>query len=134
MINLNDMFNLTQENLKELFFHEVYDYFLESNIKFNHDIQIRGISGYEHKFDFAIGVSKQSQERLIRLVTNPKHKQVAENILFSFVDLEKSHRKFKGIVIYKGEASEIFLTAFKEYSYDAFSWEEKDQIVEILRE
>lgn len=131
LANLNDLFNYTTQNIQELFFHDVYNYLLESNVQFNPNIQLRG-AGFEHRFDFAIGMSKNSPEKLIKLVAHPNNKQKAELCLFSFVDLQKTSRKFRGVVIYKGKANDRFLEAFNKYNYSAYSWEEKEEVIKVL--
>jgi len=133
LVTLNDFFNYTEQNVKELFFYDVYNTLKEKNIQFNYNFQLLGTSGFGHKIDFGIGVTKAKSERLIKLVANPTHKQLAELCLFAFIDLEKANREFIGIILYKGKPSSAFLDAFEKYNYKTLSWdEEKEEVMEIL--
>jgi len=133
LLSINDFFNYTEKNITELFFYEVYKVLVEQEIQFNQEINISGKSGYPHKFDFAIGLTRNKSERLISLIPKPNRKQKAELSLFAFTDLEKAGRKFTGAVLYKGEPSEDFLRAFENYDFKAYSWEdEREQVLELL--
>lgn len=133
LITLNDLFNYTQQNIKELFFDEVYNALHDRDIPFTPNLQLRGATGYEHRFDFSIGVRKGREESLIRLVSDPTQSDVVQKYLFSFVDLESIGRKFVGIVIYKGEATSTFLEAIKAYKYKTYSWkEQKEDVLKVL--
>lgn len=135
LITLNDFFNYTQQNVKELFFYDVYDKFKKSEVIFSPNVSISGNSGYYHKFDFTIGVKKDRPETLIRLIATPSNKQSAEAYIFSFIDIRKSNRRFKAMIIYRGgeKVSEAFLQACKQYEVETYSWDKKEEIVEILR-
>ncbi len=135
LITLNDFFNYTQQNVKELFFYDVFDHFKKSGVTFNYNFNIIGKTGYSHKFDFGIGIKAERPEILIKLVATPSNKQIAEATLFAFVDLRNLNRKFKGMIIYQGTeetANKKFLEACKNYEVPAYSWENKEQVVKEL--
>ena len=87
LITLNDFFNYTQQNVKELFFYDVYNIFKKSEVVFNPNVNIAGSGGYYHRFDFAIGMKNERPETLIRLIATPSNKQNVEAYLFSFIDI-----------------------------------------------
>jgi hypothetical protein len=133
LITLNDLFNYTQQNIKDLFFFEVYNALREKEIQFTPNFQLRGSSGYEHRIDFSIGVIRNKEEQLIRLVSDPTQTDVVEKYIFSFVDLANAGRKFEGIIIYKGEPTLTFLDAIKAYKYKNYSWQkQKEDVIEML--
>jgi hypothetical protein len=133
LLAINDFFNYTERNISELFFYEVYNAFLESNVQFTPEITISGKSGYQHRFEFAIGITKNKPQRLISLIPNPNRKQRAEACIFAFLDLQRTERKFTGAVIYKGKASDNFINAFKNYDFKVYSWEdEKEGVISLV--
>lgn len=133
LLSVNDFFNYTERNITELFFYEVYKVLVEKEIQFNQEITIAGKSGFQHKFDFAIGLTKKKSERLVSLIPKPDRKQKAELCLFAFTDLEKTGRKFTGTVLYKGDPTDEFLKAFENYDFKAYSWEEeREEVLELL--
>ena len=133
LLSVNDFFNYTEQNIKELFFYEVYNALLEAEIQFTPEITISGQSSYQHRFEFAVGLTKNKPQRLVSLIPTPNRKQRAESCLFAFTDLQRTGRNFIGTVLYKGEPNENFINAFKNYDFKVFSWEkEKEAVLELL--
>ena len=129
LVTLNDFFNYTQDNIKELFFYDVLNSLLEREISFTPNIQLRGSSGYEHRIDFSIGMLRNKPEQLIQIVSNPSQTHVAERCLFAFIDIKNTERDFTGIILYKGDASSTFLEAVKSYKHLAYSWDDQKEVV-----
>ena len=133
LLAINDFFNSTEKNITDLFYYEIYNALMEANIPFNPNITISGKSGYPHRFDFAVGLTRNKPERLVNLIPKPDRKQKAELCLFAFNDLVNAGKKFIGAVLYKGEPTDDFLKAFENYELKAYSWEkEKDTVLELL--
>ena len=135
LITLNDFFNYTQQNVKELFFYDVYDTFKKSEVIFNPTVSIAGSGGYYHRFDFAVGMKNERPETLIRLIATPSNKQNVGAYIFSFIDIRQFNRKFRAMIIYKAgeKVNEHFLQTCKKHDIETYSWENKEKIVEILR-
>ncbi len=133
LVTLNDFFNYTEQNVKELFFYDVFNTLLEKGVAFTPNLQLRGSSGYEHRFDFSIGITKNKEEQLIQLIADPTQTNVAQRCLFAFIDVTKTDRRFSGIILYKGEAPATFLDAIKSYKYKTYSWDtQKEQVMEAV--
>lgn len=97
MASVDDMYLLSSSSVRQLFAEDVGSWMLEHDISAVEGPSFTGRSGLPQKFDYAIGRSKRSPERLIKAVNNPTASGI-RNVLFSWEDVKQSRRDSRGYV------------------------------------
>ncbi|EEC6572514.1 DUF1829 domain-containing protein, partial [Listeria monocytogenes] len=62
------------------------------------NVQVAGKTGNMVSFDFSIGMTKQTNQKLIKAVYNPTS-EAFKDPLFSFIDIEDNSREIDKIII-----------------------------------
>ncbi len=86
---MNDLFVLSQPSVESFFLEDVGLWLDQHDIRYVPDARFNGRSGFEHKFDFVIPKSRNSPERLVNSINNPK-KDTAQTAAFSWMDTKES--------------------------------------------
>lgn len=73
LLFLNDMYILSQSNVKNIFTEDVSQVFDDNNIIYSQDIIINGKSGMSHKFEFLIPGVKDKKEKFVKAVSVPNN-------------------------------------------------------------
>ena len=97
MASVDDMFLLSQDNVRNLFTEDVREWLLDRGISFVPGPSFTGRSGLPFKFDYAIGQNRNNPMRLIKTVNNPT-KQGIQNALFGWEDVKASRSDCVGFV------------------------------------
>lgn len=127
MASVDDMYVLSQPSVRSLFAEDVGAWMLEHGIVAVEGPSFTGRSGMTHKFDYAIGKSKRSGERLIKAVNNP-HRAGVQNALFGWEDVKASRRDSEGFVFLNaknvtgGSVPEESILACRNYSLTPVIW------------
>ena len=95
--SVDDLFCLNRDSVRNMFKEDVESWFLDNDIRFVEGADLQGKSGLSHKFDYAIGRSKSSPERLIRTVNNPSISKV-ESVFFGWNDVSQARGMDLGYV------------------------------------
>ncbi|MFV0482222.1 MAG: DUF1828 domain-containing protein [Campylobacteraceae bacterium] len=133
IISVNDMFVLTENKVKNLFFEDVGQYFNENDIRFSSNMNIEGRSRLLHKFEYVIPHSRSYNERLVRLSNNPKLENV-KAILFSFEDIRGVRESIDYIFFndMQNRVQDEFIQAVREYNIKPVLWSQKDMYLSEL--
>lgn len=98
MLDINDMFYLSTDNVASVFCEDVIKFFDSSDIYYSQDIRVTGKSGLTHDFPFVLQRNKNHLERMIKL-SNKLDKSEAERIMFAWSDVSENRRDSQLIVL-----------------------------------
>ena len=135
ILKINDLTQLSHNNIKTLFNEEVENFMLDNDIRYTKDIVLIGKSKLQSNYDFTIGRSKRAPERIIKLIKSIDSNQV-KGTIFSWEDV-KENRDYDSQLITiindpNRKASKDSLNAFKEYNIKPLLWSERDKYKELL--
>ncbi|MCX8566744.1 MAG: protein of unknown function DUF1829 [Glomeribacter sp. 1016415] len=85
ILAVNDLFYIAQSNVANFFLEDVGLWLDNADVRYVERVTLKGHSGYDHRFDFAIPKSKHAPERLLRVINNP-NKENAQNVAFAWLD------------------------------------------------
>lgn len=138
MASVDDMYMLSQPSVRRLFAEDVGSWMLDHGIAVVEGPSFTGRSGMPQKFDYAIGRSKRSPERLIKAVNNPNRAGI-QNALFGWEDVKASRKDSDGYVFLNtkntsdGRVSEESLAACRNYGITPVMWGvNEDEYIERL--
>lgn len=135
MVTVNDMFYLSSPFVSSLFYEDVISWLDKEEIRFSTRIKFTGKSGYDHMFDALIPKSKNSPERIVQTMTNPK-KDAAENLVFKWMDTRETRiQDSKLFAFLNDENIEVHLSvvdALKNYDLVPVLWSERDKYRDSL--
>lgn len=98
MLDINDMFYLSTDNVASVFCEDVIKFFDSSDIYYSQDIRVTGKSGLTHDFPFVLQKNKNHSERMIKL-SNKLDKSEAERIMFAWSDVSENRKESQLIVL-----------------------------------
>lgn len=134
IMSVDDIFYSTKPTNPDAFFFEDVEAWLDSlEIRYTPRLTLVGRSQFQNYFDFAIPRSKNSNERLIKLVNRPTS-DAARLALFSWSDIQ-AEREASFYVIYRKPENKDdanFKTAFNSYDATPIPWDSRAQFANCL--
>ena len=135
MIKVSDMFCLARQNIKSLFIEEVKDFFTQNEIYGIQNLSFAGKSGLLSTYDFAISPSKNSSERLIKVVNNLDVTK-AGYITFLWGDTKEVRPAGSKLYVFIQDTnktvSQKAVNAMKEYQIKPVLWSERASYIHEL--
>lgn len=135
ILQINDMFMLSQESVFSLFKEDVELYLSSRDIRYSKDVKLTGKSGYDHNIDFLFSASKSSPEILMKTINNPT-KEAATSAIFTFNDInEFRDTPTRNFLVYNdlnNQASADVLRAMQVYKIEARPWSRKEELAAVL--
>ncbi|EAC3892930.1 TPA: DUF1828 domain-containing protein [Listeria monocytogenes] len=98
IVRINDMLLTTRNKTINFFTDDIQEYLLNNGISITPNVQVAGKTGNMVSFDFSIGMTKQTNQKLIKAVYNPTS-EAFKDPLFSFIDIEDNSREIDKIII-----------------------------------
>ncbi len=135
MAKVSDMFYLSRGSVQSIFLDDVQSFFDANDIRYVNNICLIGRSKLTTHYDFAIARSKNSPERLIKVVNN-MNLDAARNIIFSWNDTKDFRQK--GTKLYTfiqntdKKISEDAVAAIQAYGINTALWSEKEKYIQEL--
>ena len=140
IISITDLAYTNTTNVKNLFYEEVYSYFVENKPSYNFipDIDLQGKSTLSHKFDYLF-FTKKSGGNAVKLINRLDTKTV-KSILFSWEDTyaqrkERYNEDLSMSVIINDKDKKInstLISALNEYKVKDLYWSDKKTIQKEL--
>ncbi|MFP9118619.1 DUF1828 domain-containing protein [Flavobacterium sp. RNTU_13] len=132
IIEINDLYVLSQANVSSIFKDDVRSYLEELNVIYTPDFISKGSTGLEFNFDFQIA---QKNKEIVIKSFNSVNKSNIPNFLFSWDDIKHVREKItkkevSAIAIINDVDKEIkpeFLDALKQKHADYILWSQKDK-------
>lgn len=134
LLSVYDMYLLSEAKVESFFFDDVCKYFDAHDVRYTPNVQFTGKSNFSHHFDFSIPKSKNSLERLIKLLNTPR-KDLALSQIFTFEDTQLNRPESTGIVIINDSTQNVsddLIGAFEQYDITPIKWSEKENYLEKL--
>lgn len=137
IIKISDLFYLASSNVKSLFNEDVRNFFDTNDIRYIQNVQFQGKSKFNSNFDFAIPHSKESPDKLVKLLNDPRSDNV-KSIIFSWEDTKEVRNNLHETQLYtlindtNKSISTDSLNALSQYGIKCINWSEKDKVIPIL--
>jgi hypothetical protein len=134
LLAINDMSQLSTDNVTSIFKEEVADFLTLSQIGYIPDVNIVGKSSFQHHIDFAI--PSPYGEFLVKTLNVPKKDQVMSS-LFIFSDIKEQRDKSHNVIFYNdtldgAKLSQESQKALEEYGVETFKWSDKQSLAARL--
>lgn len=135
MLSINDMFVLNRENISNIFFEEVSNYFELNNISYIENITFIGKSNLQNSYDFTIPKSKGNPERIINVV-NTMNITKSKQIIFSWNDISPTRKS--GTINYviindKNNVNDEAISALKNYGILPILWSKINENIALFK-
>lgn len=135
MVKVSDLFYLSRNNVQSVFVEDVQKFFDAHDIRYVDNICLTGKSKLTTHYDFAIAHSKNSAERLIKVVNN-LDLNAARNIIFAWNDTKDMRQHETNLYTFiqnvDRKVSDDALGALREYGINPALWTEKDKYISEL--
>lgn len=135
MVKVSDMFYLSKSNVQSVFLDDVQSFLDKNDVRYIENICITGKSKLATHYDFAIGRSKNSAERLIKVVNN-MDLNAARNIIFAWNDTKEGRQHDTKLYTFiqntDKKVSQDAVGALKEYGIHPALWTEKENYIAEL--
>jgi len=133
MLAVDDLYYLAQPHVASLLWDDVREWFAQKGISHIAGIKLGGISGYDHKFDFAIPETRERPERLLRTINTPQR-----NSVLTFVTAWQDVRELRpagtrAIAVLNDIGQTVRqreVDALAEYDIGSVLWSQREQHVE----
>lgn len=106
-----------------------------SEIRYTPNVNLAGLRGYSHRFEFVIPKSRARPERVLRAFNQP-NRTAAQTMAFSWIDTKKA--RSAGSTAYailndvdRPPADEVLL-AMRSYEITPIPWSERGAVLEEL--
>ncbi len=134
MLSVNDLFCLAQPTVYQFFTEVVTHWLDEKAIRFSPQVSFAGKSTFTHHYNFLITKSKQSPERLLKVMNSPS-RDYAQQVAFSWIDTRGTRPAASECFVLLNDTEEIpagVLTSLKQYDLVPVPWKEREQFTERL--
>ena len=131
MLKINDLFFLSNSNVKSLFDEQVKNFFDAQGISYLPDVLLRGKSKLCTTFEFAIPHTAKKEERFIKLANNINANFV-RNIIFAWTDTKANRSAPSRLITLindnNGKVTSSCIEALQEYEILPILWSEKEKL------
>lgn len=131
ILSVSDMFFLAAPYIKSIFLEDVQGWLDECDIRFSPNIIIKGLSGFDRKFDFVIPKSKKAPERLLKAINNPT-KNAADLFIMDWLDTKDSRSDGSSAFVFVNDTEKTIAPAIpqalKNYGIACCPWSERDSV------
>lgn len=134
ILAVNDLFCLAQPTVYPFFTEDVSKWLDEKAIRFSPQVAFSGKSTLSHHYDFLIPKSKQSPERLLKVMNTPS-RDYAKQVAFSWIDTRETRPAASECFVLLNDAEGIpadVLTSLEQYDMVPVPWGEREQFTERL--
>ena len=131
---VNDLFCLAQPTVYPFFTVDVSKWLDEKGIRFSPQVSFSGKSTFSHHYDFLIPKSKQSPERLLK-VMNTSIRDYAKQFAFSWIDTRETRPVASECFVLLNDVEGIpagVLMSLEQYDMVPVPWGEREQFIERL--
>ena len=134
MINIDDMFMLSQNRVASLFLDDIRVFFDKNEIFYTENVNFLGKSGFFYSYEYLLQRTKNKPERLCKVINNP-NKQNLQNTLFMWNDTKETRNEDAKLIVFLNDENKIdsgVIEGFKNYDVNTILWSEKEKSLEIL--
>lgn len=134
MLNIDDMFMLSQNKIVSLFLDDIQAYFDSNDIFYSENVSFTGKSGFIHIYDYLLQRTKKQPERLCKAINNATRSNM-ESTLFTWDDTKETRKEDSKLIVLLNDENRIergIVEAFNRYDVDCVLWSEKDKYKDKL--
>lgn len=135
MLNVDDMFMLSQNKVASIFLEDVTEFLDSKEIFYSKDVSFIGKSGFVYSYEYLLQRTKEKPERLCKVINNP-NKQNFQNTIFMWNDTKETREKDSQLIVFLNDENQIDSTViegFKNYEVNTISWSEREKYLNLLR-
>lgn len=134
MINVDDMFMLSQNKVASLFLEDVKNFLDAKDIFYTRDVNFVGKSGFVYSYEYLIQRTKEKPERLCKVINNP-NKQNFQSTMFMWNDTKETRDDNSQLIVFLNDENRIdsnVIEGFNKYNVDTIPWSERDKYLDKL--
>ena len=135
MLNIDDMFMLSQNKVASIFLEDVTEFLDSRDIFYSKDVSFVGKSGFIYSYEYLLQRTKEKPERLCKVINNP-NKQNFQNTIFIWNDTKETRDNDSQLIVFLNDENKIDATViegFKNYNVNTIPWSEREKHLELLR-
>ena len=135
MLNIDDMFMLSQNKVASIFLEDVTEFLDSRDIFYSKDVSFVGKSGFIYSYEYLLQRTKEKPERLCKVINNP-NKQNFQNTIFMWNDTKETRDNNSQLIVFLNDENKIDATVieeFKNYNVNTIPWSEREKHLELLR-
>ena len=135
MLNIDDMFMLSQNKVASIFLDDVTNFLDEKEIFYSKDVNFIGKSGFLYSYEYLIQRSKTQPERLCKVINNP-NRQNFQNTIFMWNDTKETRNYDSKLIVFLNDENKIdsnVMDGFKNYNVDTIPWSRKNDYINLLK-
>ena len=135
MLNVDDMFMLSQNKVASIFLENVTEFLDSKEIFYSKDVSFIGKSGFVYSYEYLLQRTKDKPERLCKVINNP-NKQNFQNTIFMWNDTKETRDNDSQLIVFLNDENKIDATViegFKNYNVNTIPWSEREKHLELLR-
>ena len=134
MLNIDDMFMLSQNKVASIFLDDVTKFLDEKEIFYSKDVNFIGKSGFLYSYEYLLQRTKTKPERLCKVINNP-NKQNFQNTMFMWNDTKDTRKNDSKLIVFLNDENNIdsgIIDGFKNYNVDTIPWSKKEKYIHLL--
>ena len=134
MLNVDDMFMLSQNKIVSLFLEDIKSFLDKKDIYYTRDVSFVGKSGFVYSYEYLIQRTKEKPERLCTAINNP-NKQNFQSTMFMWNDIKETRDNDSKLIVFLNDENKVdasILEGFKNYNVDTILWSERDKYLDKL--
>lgn len=134
MLNIDDMFMLSQNKVASIFLEDVTDFLNKKDIFYSKDVNFIGKSGFLYSYEYLLQRTKDKPERLCKVINNP-NKQNFQNTIFMWNDTKETRDRDSQLIVFLNDENRIdpsIITGFKNYEVNTIPWTEREKHLQLL--
>jgi hypothetical protein len=134
MLAINDLFYLAKPVVESLFYEDVVAWLDANDIRYTPNVKFTGISGYDHRFDFAIPKSKKQPERIVQAINRPTRDSALLfiNAWIGTRQVRTLDSKAYAVLNDEQPISAGIIDAFRNYNIRSVPWTQRVEVVTEL--
>ncbi len=135
MLNVDDMFMLSQNKVASIFLEDVTEFLDSKEIFYSKDVSFIGKSGFVYSYEYLLQRTKDKPERLCKVINNP-NKQNFQNTIFMWNDTKETRDNNSELIVFLNDENKIDATViegFKNYDVNTIPWSERENHLDLLR-
>ena len=134
MLNIDDMFMLSQNKVASIFLEDVTEFLDSRDIFYSKDVSFVGKSGFIYSYEYLLQRTKEKPERLCKVINNP-NKQNFQNTIFMWNDTKETRDNNSQLIVFLNDENKIDATVvegFKNYNVNTILWSEREKYLDLL--
>lgn len=134
MLNVDDMFMLSQNKVASIFLDDIKKFFDNNEIFYSENVNFIGKSGFFYSYDYLIQRTKDKPERLCKAINNP-NKQNFQSTMFMWNDTKETRNLDSNLIVFLNDEDKIdpnIIEGFKNYDVTTIPWSKRKEYLDIL--